>query len=101
MTGRGTSRAAILATLVLAGCASAPEPIAPEADPFADNPTATACLSEEQKALVGQSAAVAEAQLPAAARILAPDTVYEQNYLPNRVNADLDRRGTVVRMWCG
>lgn len=86
----------------LAGCATAPAPtLDAKPGPFAENPTLTACLRDAQKALVGQTAAVARAQLPQSARIIAPDTVFEQTYLPNRINADLDRRGTVVRMWCG
>lgn len=64
-------------------------------------PTLTACLSEEQKALVGQNETAARAILPEISRIIPPNSAVTQDFRPDRVNVDLDETGTVTRVWCG
>ncbi len=71
-------------------------------DPAAvEDPTRTACLTEEQKALLGQDEAAARAVLPDDARIIPPNSMITQDHRPNRVNVDLDEAGKVIRIWCG
>lgn len=62
---------------------------------------AYACLTDEQRALAGTPLAQASATLPSNTRILRPDTLATQDYLPNRVNADVDGKDVVTRVWCG
>ncbi|MEX0339737.1 MAG: I78 family peptidase inhibitor [Arenibacterium sp.] len=62
---------------------------------------AYACLSDEQRALVGQPVSVAIPVLPENARILRPDALYTQDYRPTRINADVDDKEIVTRVWCG
>ncbi|MEX0279618.1 MAG: I78 family peptidase inhibitor [Arenibacterium sp.] len=68
---------------------------------LAADAVAYACLSDEQKALVGQPISVAMPVLPENARILRPDSLYTQDYRPNRINADVDGKEMVTRVWCG
>ena len=62
---------------------------------------AYACLSDEQRALVGQPISEAMPVLPENARILRPDSLFTQDYRPNRINADVDGKEIVTRIWCG
>lgn len=92
---------ALFAVIVLAGCASTSD-VQPDAvEEPVDDPLYTSCLTEEQQALVGRSEAEARVVLPGNARIIGPDTLITQDYIPNRVNADLNSSGTVTRVWCG
>jgi hypothetical protein len=34
-------------------------------------------------------------------RLLPPDTSYTSDYVPERVNFDLDENGIILRIWCG
>lgn len=34
-------------------------------------------------------------------RLLPPDTDYTSDYVPERVNFDLDENGIILRIWCG
>ncbi|MEX0337729.1 MAG: hypothetical protein AB3N11_01690 [Arenibacterium sp.] len=85
LDGTGTTKPAIAgATTVLAADA-----------------VAYACLSDVQREQVGKPISDAVSVLPANARILRPDTLYTQDYLPNRINADVDGNEIVTRVWCG
>lgn len=61
----------------------------------------TSCLTEEQKALVGEDIDAVQAALPEKSRIIPPDTAVTQDYRADRVNVDLDEDGVVTRVWCG
>lgn len=86
---------------VVAGCASAVDMEPELAEEPVDDPIYSMCLTDEQQALVGRSEAEARLVLPGNARIIAPDALITQDYLPNRVNADLNSKGVVTRVWCG
>lgn len=60
-----------------------------------------ACLSDEQRALVGVPIGEAQASLPADTRVIAPGALVTQEYNPLRVNADIDSNTVVTRVWCG
>lgn len=110
---------AIAALVLLAACADLPDdtmsaevPAATQPNPgfggieglerpAAEFEVLTACLSEEQKSLVGQPVSQARAALPSTARIIGPDDIFVQDYRPNRMNADYNAQGVVTRMWCG
>ena len=92
---------ALLAVIILAGCASTAEVEPKAVEEPVDDPLYTSCLTEEQNALVGGSEAEARLLLPGTARIIGPDTLITQDYIPNRVNADLNSKGIVTRVWCG
>jgi hypothetical protein len=61
----------------------------------------TACLTEAQKALVGQELDAAQDVLPETARIIPPDSAITQDHNPERVNVDVDEDGVILRVWCG
>ena len=69
--------------------------------PQAEFEVLSACLSEEQQALVGQPVAQARATLPPGARFIGPDEIFTQDYRPTRPNADYNAQGVVTRVWCG
>ena len=60
-----------------------------------------ACLSDAQKAMVGMPLDQARPELPADARIIGPDELVTQEYLPNRVNVNVTADQTITRVWCG
>ncbi len=62
---------------------------------------ASACLSEEQKAVVGQPFAQSRPVLPADVRIIPPNSLYTQEYKPQRVNVNVTEDYTITRVWCG
>lgn len=64
-------------------------------------PVYSACLSEAQKALPGRPASAAAPLLPSNARIIPPDGLVTQDYLPGRVNVNTDSAGIITRVWCG
>jgi hypothetical protein len=68
---------------------------------LAADAAAFACLTDEQRNLRGQPLAQALPVLPANVRILRPETIFERDYRPNRVNADVDGKEIVTRVWCG
>lgn len=59
------------------------------------------CGAEALKPLLNRRFDEVEAQLPALARILPPDSVMTQDHRPERVNVNLDETGVIVRIWCG
>ena len=62
---------------------------------------ASACLNEEQKAVVGQPFAQSRPVLPADVRIIPPNSLYTQEYQPQRVNVNVTEDYTITRVWCG
>lgn len=88
--------------LLLAACGpnnattTATSPTTPE-----QSAVASACLSEEQKAVVGQPFAQSRPVLPADVRIIPPNSLYTQEYKPQRVNVDVTEDYTITRVWCG
>lgn len=77
--------------LVLAACTEA-------AMPNDDN---TACLSPQERGLVGQQLAVARAVMPAGTRFIPPGGVITMDFRADRHNAEYDANGVVTRVYCG
>lgn len=91
----------VLMCAVLAACAGPAEvPVADEDSP-GEKAVHTQCLTDELRGLVGQDQVAARAQVPDLHRIIVPGDLVTQEYLPNRVNVDLNAQGTVTRVWCG
>lgn len=61
----------------------------------------TACLADEQMALLGEDVDAAQANLLELSRIIPPDSAVTQDFRPDRVNVDLDEDGMIIRVWCG
>lgn len=46
-------------------------------------------------------AVLQDLDLPGNTRLLAPDTFYTQDALPDRLNINTDEAGIITRIWCG
>ncbi|MCB1341102.1 MAG: hypothetical protein KDK24_08565 [Pseudooceanicola sp.] len=77
--------------LVLAACTKAALPTG----------EATACLSPQERGLVGQQLAIARAVMPAGTRFIPPDGVITMDFRADRHNAEYDANGVVTRVFCG
>lgn len=104
--------------LLLAACADVPEDSGPVTvgapapastgfggietleRPSAEFEVLVACLSPEERALVGQPVSTARAMMPGA-RFIGPDELFTQDYQPTRSNVDYNAAGAVTRVWCG
>lgn len=86
-------RLTTLAFLALAAC----EEPAPSTDDVADN-----CGAAGYQNLIGQPANVfASMTLPSPMRIIKSGMLFTQEYVPKRLNVDLDRNNRITRFWCG
>lgn len=82
--------------VALAGCVEAPPPPATGADP-------DACGAAALQDLVGQDeGALAAMTFPAdRVRVIGPDTAVTMDYRPDRLNIEVGRDGTILRVYCG
>ena len=66
----------------------------------ADEPTLTLCDQSAWASLIGQPAEAADV-IPDPKRMIPPGTAVTKDYRANRTNVDLDKTGTITRIWCG
>lgn len=61
------------------------------------------CYPESIGELVGQPASALEnhPDRPADVRLIGPETLVTQEYMPNRLNVHLNRDGQIIRLACG
>lgn len=67
-----------------------------------EGPGADACGAAARQGLVGQRADVLDASaLPAGSRVLLPGMSATMDFLPDRLNIEIDGADTVARVYCG
>lgn len=74
--------------------------IAPPSSGLDDPSEATACGAENYMGLVGRDWD-GTVKLPPRARLIHHGDYVTQDYVPERLNIDLDEKGRVKRVWCG
>ena len=92
----------LFAAFALAACQSAETP--PEAEPLPAQPIEEqkACGADELQYLLGSPVGGFDFDaLGRSVRILPPGSLYTQDYVPQRLNVDVDGGGTILRLWCG
>lgn len=93
-----TQRIAPLALILLAACVAEPEFRGP---PLPD-PADDSCEARAQAGLIGQPAAALEKVLILGrVRIIRPNTPVTMDFVPERINFDLDGADVIRRIWCG
>lgn len=101
----GSSLCAVAVVLALSACTAAQSEAPPDLPPAAD------CGADALQPLAGQPV-TGEAPgeitvggtpiaVVAAVRVIYPDTAVTQDYLPERLNLDVDEAGNLTRAWCG
>ncbi|MEL6376107.1 MAG: I78 family peptidase inhibitor [Pseudomonadota bacterium] len=64
--------------------------------------TPDSCGIAENEELVGQPIeSFDQENWPAPVRVIPPGSIITNDYIANRINFDVDRQGTVTRIWCG
>ena len=79
----------------------APEIVGPEVARQQAEAAVAECKAVELLDRVGQPGRGVEADLPAGSRVIEPGSIVTQDYLPQRINVDLDEAGNITRIWCG
>ena len=89
----------ILALVVLAACTEETPPEPPHELQVEDT---TSCGGGPDSNLVGQSVDVLAAMtFPGPVRVIRPGMLIAQDYNTQRLNLDVDAKGTISRVWCG
>ena len=91
-----------VAALALAACQSTDTP--PASDPLPAQPIEEqrACGADELQHLLGTAVGGFDFDgLGRTVRVLPPGSLYTQDYIPQRLNVDVDGGGTITRLWCG
>jgi hypothetical protein len=82
-----------------------PDDGVPEAsgEDVAETPDAFICYPESIAELIGQPAFTLDdhPDRPANVRLIGPETLVTQEYLPNRLNVRLDGNGKIIGLNCG
>jgi len=106
-------RIPMLALVLLAGCAGDVADVDPEAeaDPLSaesettkepsEDLTLVLCGADMVLDLVGSPLAEAEGRLPDDARMITPDALVTQDYLPKRMNVFVDEKNRISQITCG
>ncbi|MCK5930654.1 MAG: hypothetical protein KAG89_00645 [Fulvimarina manganoxydans] len=99
---------ACLAAFLLAGCNSTSGRGAPGSDsPSVSGESETACRAEDARFLIGRTADDETAPSAKAAtradrvRIVGPDDMVTQDFVPERLNLYADQSGRIVELRCG
>jgi hypothetical protein len=77
----------VLCSMVMASCGS--------------THTQDTCSADDYGSLVGQPLAAVTLPKDLNARIIGPDTVVTMDHRPERLNIEVDGRGTIERLYCG
>ena len=63
--------------------------------------TQNTCGADDYGSLVGQPLAAVTLPADLNARIIGPDTAVTMDHRPERLNIEVDGRGTIERLYCG
>ena len=94
----------------LSACAEGPTESLPDDDvpvtseeEASETADAFICYPDSIAELVGQPASVLDGHpdRPADVRLIGPETLVTQEYMPNRLNVHLNAQGRIVRLDCG
>jgi hypothetical protein len=87
---------AAIAALTLSACEMPPP--APAPDPGLEGN----CGAAEIQGMVGQRvSALGGMSFPGPVRVIRPGDVVTMDFLPSRLNVELDRRERIIRLFCG
>jgi len=59
------------------------------------------CGADERQDLLGQPLDLHRADMPEGSRFIEPGSIITQDYRPQRLNVNVDDKGSISRIWCG
>lgn len=90
----------LAAVVALAACQAAEAPFKPAPDPAP--PAPDLCGAGDLAGLIGQPNTVLERMVfDGPVRVIPPGTAVTMDYMPKRINFELDKKGLIRRIRCG